>query len=50
METDAQEPQTPAHRHELQGEHTFAYHGHECNQQNSVKILKDLFLETNILR
>ena len=48
MEIDEQEPQAPAHRYELHGELTFIYDGHEYNQQNSLKILKEVCTEFGV--
>ena len=41
-EPEEQEGQAPAHRHELAGELSFTFGGHEYNQRNSLKTLREL--------
>ena len=47
---EQQEPQAPEHRHELAGELSFIWNGHEYNQQNTLKTLKALCTEFGISR
>ena len=47
---EQQEPQAPEHRHELAGELSFVWNGHEYNQQNTLKTLKALCTEFGISR
>ena len=47
---EQQELQAPEHRHELAGEPSFVWNGHEYNQQNTLKTLKALCTEFGISR
>ena len=47
---ETQEPQAPERRHELAGELSFVYNGHEYNQQNTLKTLKARCTEFGISR
>ena len=47
-EPEEPEAQAPAHRHELAGELSFTFGGHEYNQQNSLKTLRELCKELGV--
>ena len=48
QEEETSEAQAPAHQHELAGELSFAFGGHEYNQQSSLKALRELCKELGV--
>ena len=48
QEEETSEAQAPAHQHELAGELSFTFGGHEYNQQSSLKALRELCRELGV--